>query len=75
MNVYSLPEAQKRLPLLLEQAIYDGAVLVRDASGRAFSIKPEALPARSPLDVQGLALNWDADEIVDAIRESRNRND
>lgn len=74
MNVYTLPDAQRCLPALLEQAIHDGTVLVRDACGRTFSIKLET-PAGSPLDVAGLPLNLDADEIVDVVRESRDRGD
>ena len=72
MNVYSLPEAQKSLPVLLEQSMQDGEILIRDASGWAFSIKPKR-PTLSPLDVPGLSLNLDAAEIVSAVRKSRNR--
>ncbi len=60
------------LPSLLEQAIREGEVRIQRADGQTFVLKPESTP-HSPLDVSGIDLNVSTQEILDSIRESRER--
>ena len=70
MQTYS--ESQKDLPALLEEAGRSGGVRIQLADGKAFVITPEAVK-RSPLDVPGIDLGVSTEEIVNIIRESRER--
>jgi hypothetical protein len=50
----------------------DGEARIRTRDGQEFSVRP-VLPARSPLGIPGVDLHLSADEIVQAIREGRER--
>lgn len=65
-------ETQQDLPSLLEEASREGGVRIRRADGTTFVLKPEEV-SRSPLDVQGVDLNVPTEEIVNFIREGRER--
>lgn len=72
MKVYTYSEARQNLASLLEAAQRDGAVGIRRKDGRAYVVQPE--PAtRSPLDVAGIDLDLTTDEVVDLVREGRER--
>lgn len=70
MNVYTYSEARQKLAGVLEQAAREGQVRIRRKDGQSFVIRPEPRVA-SPLDVEGLDLGMDADEIVQMVREGR----
>lgn len=65
-------EDQESLSVLLEQARQEGEVRIKSADGEIFILKPEK-PGRSALDVAGINLNISTKEIVEIIREGRER--
>ena len=72
MRVYTYSEARQNLASLLEIAQRDGAVRIRRRDGRCYVVQAEPA-ARSPLDVEGVDLDVTTDEIVNLIREGRER--
>ena len=70
MKEYTFSEARQRLASLLNLAGRDGAVRIRRRDGQRFILQPEK-QTRSPLDVPGLNLKINIDEIIDTIRSSR----
>ena len=70
MKEYTFSEARQRLASLLNLAGRDGAVCIRRRDGQRFIVQPEK-QTRSPLDVPGLNLKLNRDEIIDTIRSSR----
>ena len=72
MQVYTFSEARQKLASILEQASKDGEVLIKRRDGRSYVLKPET-SAKSPLDVKGVDLRLSASEIVDFVREGRER--
>jgi len=58
--------------MVLEQAENTGKVIIRRKDGRTFSLVPEKA-ATSPLDVPTVRANITTKEIVDIIREGRER--
>ena len=72
MQVYTYSEARQKLAMVLEQAESTGKVIIRRKDGRTFSLVPEKA-ATSPLDVPTIKANITTQEIVDIIREGRER--
>jgi antitoxin Phd len=72
MKVYTYSEARQRFAEVLEQAANDGEVLIKRRDGRTYSVKP-AESRKSPLDVDGVDVSMTRDEIVEYIREIRER--
>jgi len=72
MQVYTYSEARQKLSLVLEQAETTGKVLIRRKDGRIFALVPEKV-ASSPLDVPSIKAKITTKEIVDIIREGRER--
>jgi len=72
MQVYTYSEARQKLSVVLEQAENTGKVLIRRKDGRTFALIPEKL-ATSPLDVPTIKANVTTKELVDIIREGRER--
>ncbi|MDI6803410.1 MAG: type II toxin-antitoxin system Phd/YefM family antitoxin [Bacteroidota bacterium] len=72
MNTYSVTKAKKNLERLLEQSKKKGIVKIKREDGRIFVLKPENNNS-SPLEVDGIDLKIDTDEIIKIIRESRKR--
>ncbi len=72
MKEYSFTEARQNFASVLEEAKKEGAVCIKKRDGEIFYIKP-AQPKKSPLDIKGVDLGITSSEIVDAIRESRER--
>jgi len=72
MTTYTFSEARQKLSSVLEQARDQGEVLIKRKDGSLFVVKP-VTSKRSPLDVSGVNVNIKAEEIVDIIREVRER--
>jgi antitoxin Phd len=72
MQVYTYSEARQKLAWVLEQAENTGKVLIRRKDGRTFALTPE-VDATSPLDVPSINVEITTEEIVDMIREGRER--
>ena len=72
MQVYSYSEARQKLAMVLKKAESTGKVIIRRKDGRTFSLVPEKI-ASSPLDVPSIKANITTEEIVDMIREGRER--
>ena len=70
MKEYTFSEARQRLASLLDRAGKEGAVRIRRRDGQKFILQPDR-GNRSPLEVPGLGLDINRDEIVDIIRSSR----
>ncbi len=72
MHVYTLSEAQQNFSLILDQAKEEGAVQIARKDGQLFMLTPTT-SKKSPLDISGVDLNLTTDEIVDFVREGRDR--
>ncbi len=72
MTVYTYSQARQRLSDVLNEAERDGSVRIRRRDGREFELVPVER-SDSPLDVEGAGLDLSAEEIVSAIRETRER--
>ncbi len=72
MNVCTYSEARQKLAALLEQAQSGDEVRVRRRDGQEFTIRP-AEKTDSPLDVEGVDVSLSAGEIVEIVREIRER--
>ena len=71
MQVYQENQHQS-LSFLLEQAQREGEVRIQRADGQVFVLKPEGAK-RSALDVASIKLNVSTKEIIEFIREGRER--
>ena len=72
MKVYTYSEARRRFAAILDEARTEGAVLIRRRNGQEFVVRPSQ-DVGSPLDVDGLDLGWSREEIVEVVREGRER--
>jgi len=72
MHVYTYSEARQKLAVVLERAENTGKVLIRRKDGRTFALIPEK-SATSPLNVPSIKANVTTKELVDIIREGRER--
>ena len=72
MRVYTYSEARQNLATLLDVASRDGAVAIRRRDGQTFILSPEAT-GNSSLDVDGIDLDVTTEEIIDIIRQGRER--
>jgi antitoxin Phd len=72
MKVYMFAEARRKLAILLDEALRDGAVRIQRHDGAEFEISPVHRKG-SPLDVPGVPLDLTAEEIVSVLRETRER--
>jgi len=72
MTVYTYSEARQNLASLLDEAAREGEVRVRRRDGRVFVIKPQER-TDSPLNVKGADLGVTTAEIVQLVREGRER--
>ena len=71
MQTY-LENQQQSLSSLLEQALREGEVRIQRADGQTFVLRPEKVK-RSALDVESIKLNVSTEEIIEFIREGRER--
>ncbi len=72
MIVYTYSEARQKLAAVLDQAESTGKVLIQRRDGRTFALTPEKRPA-SPLDVPSINAKITTQEIVELVREGRER--
>ena len=72
MTTYTFSEARQKLSSVLDRARKEGEVLIKRKDGSMFAIKP-VKKAESPLDVEGIELSLSAEEIVNYVREVRER--
>ena len=72
MQVYTYSEARQKLAMILDQAENTGKVIIRRKDGRTFALTPEKVVS-SPLDVPTIKAKITTQEIVDIIREGRER--
>ncbi len=73
MKVYTYSEAREKLATILEESKTEEVVIKR-RKGDTYAIVPQSQRIRrSPFDVAGLNKGMSSEEIVDAIRESRER--
>jgi len=72
MQVYTYSEARQKLAEVLEQAESSGKVVIRRKDGRTFALVPEK-SLSSPMDVPSVKADIATQEIVDIIREGRER--
>jgi antitoxin Phd len=72
MQIYTYSEARQKLAVVLEQSENTGKVLIRRKDGRTFAIVPEKVVS-SPLYVPSIKANISTQEIVDIVREARER--
>lgn len=71
MKTYTYSQARERLADILEESKKE-EVVIRRRKGDMFSILPKTY-RRSPFDVPGLGKKISRKEILEAIRESRER--
>lgn len=72
MHVYTFSEARQQLSTVLEQAAKEGQVCIKRRDGQTFILKPQ-VNKNSPLDVPAIDLKLSTDEIIDIVREVRER--
>ncbi len=72
MQIYTYSEARQKLGEIMKQAESSGKVLIRRKDGRTFALTPEKNQP-SPLDVPTIQTDITTDEIVDFIRQGRER--
>ncbi len=73
MKIYTYSEAREKLASILEESKTE-EVLIRRRKGDVYAIVPQSpRPRRSSFDVPGLNKGLTRQEILEAIRESRNR--
>lgn len=71
MTIYTDADAKARLETVLDDARRSGEVRIRRNDGEEFIVRPA--PSQSTLDVGTIPVTLGTDEIIDAVRESRNR--
>ncbi len=72
MREYSFTEARQHFAAILDEANKEGVVCIKKRDGEAFYLKP-AIRKSSPFDIEGLDLGLTTEEIVDVVREGRER--
>ncbi len=72
MKVYTYSEARQNLASLLDQAAEYGEVQIKRRDGQVFVVRIEPRP-NSPLDVEPVDLDITTEEIVEIVREGRER--
>lgn len=72
MKTYTYSQARERLANLLEESKKE-EIVIRRRKGDMFSILPKTPSHRSPFDVPSLGRRFSKKEILEAIRESRER--
>jgi antitoxin Phd len=72
MKIYTYSKAREKLADVLEESKNE-EIVIRRRKGDMFSIAPKSPTRRSPFDVPGLSKKITRKEILEAIRESRQR--
>jgi hypothetical protein len=74
--MYTTSQIQKQLIDLLQKVLREGQVQFKSNDGQVFVIRPilsERTSKTSPLDVRGIKLPVTTNDILQAVRESRQR--
>ena len=72
MKIYTYSQAREKLADILEESKNE-EIVIRRRKGDMFSIVPKMSAQRSPFNVMGLSKSISRKEILEAIRESRDR--
>ena len=72
MVKYTFSQARQNFASVLNRAQNEGEVIIQRKDGSSFVIKPYKIN-NSPFNVKGINLEISSDEILDIIRESRER--
>jgi hypothetical protein len=72
MKEYTYSEARQRFASVLDKAYREGAVRIKRRDGKVFIVRPEKR-RKSALDVQGLNLQIDRQEILNFILAGRRK--
>ncbi len=72
MNTYTYSEARQKLASLLDKAKKEGRVIITRKDGSSFELKAIS-ENKSPLNIRGINLNINKEEILDILKEVRNR--
>jgi antitoxin Phd len=72
MKIYTYSKAREKLADVLEESKNE-EIVIRRRKGDMFSIAPKSPTRRSPFDVPALSKKITRKEILEAIRESRQR--
>ncbi len=72
MKVFTYSEARQNLSKLLAMAKKE-EVEIRRKDGSVFSLRSKRSESRSPFDVPGVKTGASVTDILDAVRESRER--
>ena len=72
MKIYTYSQAREKLADILKESKKE-EVVIRRRKGDSFSIIPKLQSRNSPFDVVGLRKRITRKEILEAIRESRER--
>lgn len=72
MKIYTYSKAREKLADVLEESKNE-EVVIRRRKGDLYSVVPKSPMRRSPFDVSGLRKKMTRKEILEAIRESRER--
>lgn len=72
MKIYTYSQAREKLADILEESKKE-EVVIRRRKGDIFTIVPKLPTRRSPFEIAGLRKKISRREIIEAIRESRER--
>ena len=72
MTTYTYSEARQNFAAVLDKAKKEGKVLIKKRDGSSFILSPLPL-AESPLDVRGINIDLNLNEIIDVLKEVRSR--
>ncbi|MFA6980541.1 MAG: type II toxin-antitoxin system Phd/YefM family antitoxin [Ignavibacteriaceae bacterium] len=72
MKTYTYSEARQKLTALFEIAKNEGKVLITRKDGSVFELKALSRK-RSPLEIEGINIKIKREEIIDLLKEVRER--
>ena len=72
MRIYTCSEARQKLASLLDKVRLEGEVRIRRKDGTVYAIK-QVKEEVSPLEAAGIRTTLTAEEIVEYVREGRER--
>lgn len=72
MNTFTSSGARQKLAKLLDKAKKEGSVLIKRRDGTVFELGP-VNGKKSPLDVKGVDLGLNSEDIAKVVREIRER--
>lgn len=72
MKVYTYSQARQKLAQLLDEARKEGQVQIKRRDGQTFILKP-VKEEESPLNIPGVTVDIELEELNKAVRDSRER--